>query len=63
MKVDAAHMQRHSSKAIEGTACDGCRSMCVITRGRRVVREEFWCDWRHEVVDPHKVECDRRRTL
>lgn len=58
-KVEAYHPNRHSSRSIKGTTCDGCRSMCVIIRGRRVQIEEYWCDWRHGFVDPHTVECKR----
>lgn len=60
MRIDAMHPQRHRSAAIKGTACYGCRSMCVIERGRKIKIEEHWCDRKHMVVEP-PVECPHRR--
>ena len=60
MSVSHSHPQRRSARAIKGTPCDGCRCMCVIARGRKIRREDYWCEKRHGRVDPHSVECGFR---
>ena len=60
MKQHETHRQRHTAHALLGKACDGCRSMCVIERGRKIRIEEYWCDGLHRVVEPPK-ECPHRR--
>ena len=60
MKQYATHKQRHTAHALFGKACDGCASMCVIERGRKIRIEEYWCDRLHGVVEPPK-ECPHRR--
>lgn len=40
------------SEKLVGTACFGCPNMEVITSGRRVVRERYWCSVRRGHVDP-----------
>lgn len=60
MKQHATHRPRHTAKALMGTACDGCLSMCVIERGRKILIEEYWCDRLHGVVEPPE-ECKYRR--
>lgn len=58
-EIGHSRPQRHSSEAIEGTACNGCRCMHVVERKRkRGPVEEFWCDRKHARVDPFSVECD-----
>ena len=53
---------RHTSRSIEGTVCDGCRCLCVIERTRlRQQYEEYYCEWRHEVVHPQVMECGHRK--
>ena len=59
----ASHTTPNTSRAIAGTLCDGCRCMCVITRGRRIPVTEYWCDQKHMVVNPHEVECNYRKDV
>ena len=60
MKQHATHRQRHTAKALKNTACNGCPSMCVIERGRKIKIEEYWCDRLHGVVEPPE-KCPHRR--
>lgn len=60
MAYDEPHSrpERHGSGRIAGTRCDGCRAMSVIVRSSRLGnKEEYYCDRRHEKVDPFAVEC------
>ena len=61
MKHYATRAQRHTSPAIKGAPCDGCRCCCVIHRGKRIVVEEYYCEKRHAFVDPHAIECSARK--
>ena len=63
MKHYATRAQRHTSPAIKGAPCDGCRCCCVITRGRRIPVTEYWCDQKHMVVNPHEVTCNYRKDV
>ena len=63
MKQHATHKQRHTANALFGKACYGCSSMCVIERGRKIRIEEYWCDQKHMVVNPHEVTCNYRKDV
>ena len=53
---------RHSSEAIVGTKCDGCKCMEVIERKRMgAAYEVYWCSKKHGAVDPQTAECDVRK--
>lgn len=60
MKQHATHKQRHTANALKKKACNGCSSMCVIERGRKIRIEEYWCDRYHSVIEPPKT-CEKRR--
>ena len=59
----ASHGQRHSSRNIADTKCNGCQCMCVSVRGKRIIIEEYWCDHLHGWVDPHEVTCNYRKDV
>ena len=54
----------HTSGAIKGTECDGCRCLDVIPPRGRTGRERYWCSARRERVEPRDVSgCDAYRTM
>ena len=60
---------RTKSDHIKGTPCNGCLYMSVLDRRRtlmidgkpqREYYEEYYCNARGRVIDPHSVECEGR---
>lgn len=51
-----AHSPRHphTSDALEGTCHDGCPTMDVIERGRRIKREDFYCNRQRRKIAPQE---------
>ena len=43
---------RRTSPSLEGTCHDNCPAMDVMTRGRRVVKEEFYCNRQCRYIEP-----------
>ena len=60
MKIYAHHQQQHTAYALRGKACNNCLNMCVVHRGRKIPKEEYWCDRYHSVIEPPKT-CEKRR--
>lgn len=60
MKIYAHHQQQHTAHALRGKACNNCLNMCVIHRGRKIPKEEYWCDRYHQTIEP-LTTCEKRR--
>ena len=61
---------RKESDHIKGTPCNGCMYMTVLDRHRSSVEmgklhreyyEEYYCNAKGRIIDPHGVECEGRR--
>lgn len=44
--------EQHHSDSIKGTACYGCQCMDVLTSGRRIVKERYWCSKLRRTIQP-----------
>ena len=61
---------RKESDNIKDTECNGCMYMSVLDRKRKLMvngkpqpdyYEEYYCNAKGRVIDPHGVECEGRR--
>lgn len=61
MSEEIHYQIQHSCEALRGKACYNCRSMEVIHHGRRIVKEEYWCDRQHRVLEEPPTTYEKRR--
>ena len=48
----ARHRRQTTSSKVAGSVCDGCRSFEVITSGRKIIKERYYCNRQKKDVDP-----------
>ena len=49
--------EQRSSDSTKGLPCDGKPCFTVITSGKRIKRERYWCSKSRSFIDPHAVDC------